>query len=246
MRIAICDDDALCCSELQAMMQAYCEAQAQQEIAYSIYDSAVMLLDAVQRTGDFDIYLLDIVMPGTDGILLGKQLREMGSSSRILYLTSSAEYAIEAYAVNAYNYLLKPIKKEAFFDAMDKVVASIASRREKTLIVKTAETSLRLSFDSILYAELNQRTVHYHLTSRKIVESLQIRTTFSEAVAKLAEDQRFVMCGASLIANLHHIQLVEKDALLFSDGSRVYIPRKICGAVRSLWNDFWLNKEEET
>ena len=75
------------------------------------------------------------------------------------------------------------------------------------------------------------------------METVQIRTAFSEAIQELLQDSRFVLCGKSIAANLHHITMVEKDAVVFKDGSRIYLPRNACVEVRSQWNEFWLDGE---
>ena len=88
-----------------------------------------------------------------------------------------------------------------------------------------------------------QENSHLHLsvTGGKTVETVQIRTTFTEAMQELLQDSRFFLCGKSITANLHHITMVEKDAVVFKDGTRVYLPKKACNDARSAWNDFWLN-----
>ena len=66
---------------------------------------------------------------------------------------------------------------------------------------------------------------------------------FSEAVQELLQDSRFVLCGTSMVANMHHITMVEKDGLLFRNQRKVYLPRKACSDIRSLWYDFYFNGE---
>ena len=73
------------------------------------------------------------------------------------------------------------------------------------------------------------------------METVQIRTTFTEAMGELLQDSRFFLCGKSITANLHHITMVEKDSVVFKGGAKVYLPKKICNDVRSAWNDFWLD-----
>lgn len=65
-----------------------------------------------------NIYVLDIVMPGTNGIKLGQKLREAGYNGKIIYLTSSEEYPLDAFKVKALNYIIKPITEKVFYEAM--------------------------------------------------------------------------------------------------------------------------------
>lgn len=241
MKIAFCDDEAFYLTQITELLQ---EFSAQKEgISFSAFSSGEELLEAAEKLGDFDIYILDIVMPYLNGIQLGVHLRNKGFDGKIIYLTSSEEYAIDSFQARPFDYILKPLQKERFFTTLEEAIAHYSAKQEKSILVKTKESSIKLSFDSISYVELARRALVYHLVGGKKVESIQIRTTFSEAIQELLQDGRFVLCGASIAANLHHITTVEKDALIFKDGAKVYLPKRACAEIRSLWYDFWFDGE---
>ena len=98
-------------------------------------------------------------MPGMGGIQLGVEIRQTDTTGKILYLTSSRDYAIVSYKAKASGYLLKPVQKDELFAALDDVTITIANRKEKSFIVKTSAGSIKLGFDSILYAELNNKVI---------------------------------------------------------------------------------------
>lgn len=227
MKIAICDDDALFRAQLEAETACYADKNAHLSISTSSFSNAEDLMEAAARIGGFDIYLLDIVMPCMNGVDLGVSLRKSGYDGRIIYLSSSSEFALDAYRAKAFNYLLKPLSSEDIFAALDEAAASISIRKEKSLIVRTNESSVKLTYDSILYAQLNRRMIHYQLSDGRTVDSILIRTTFSEAVQNLLRDPRFVLCGASIVANLHHITMVERDALLFRNNFKLLYTQNI-------------------
>lgn len=243
VRIAICDDDYQWRRQILEFTNAYAAANPERGVSFTAFEWGSELMDASRKTGGFDVYILDILMHGMNGIELGSRLRQMGFDGKIIYLTSSQEYAIDSYKVKAYNYLLKPLRKETFFTALDEAYQSLAQRKGKGIIIRTKDSSVRVNFDSIEYAELCKRTVVYHLVGGKILESISIRTSFSEAVQELLQDSRFVLCGTSMVANMHHITMVEKDGLLFRNQRKVYLPRKACSDIRSLWYDFYFNGE---
>ena len=87
------------------------------------------VLDAAEEAGDFDLYVLDVVMPGLSGIQLGMRLREVGSVSPIIYLTVSPEYAVDSYATRAFHYLMKPVQPETLFQVLDEAVAALEKKR---------------------------------------------------------------------------------------------------------------------
>ena len=242
MRIAICDDDAHCREEILCMVNEYI-AGSDRRSSVTVYERADTLLDDVLRFGGFDIYILDIIMPGVNGIHLGMELRKHDYIGKILYLTSSREYAIDAFQAKASEYLLKPVEKNKLFVALDDAIQTISNRKEKSFIVKTRERSIKLGLDSILYVGLYNKTIIYHLVDESAVESTSIRTTFSDAIVELLLDGRFVLCGNSVAVNLYYITMAETDTLFFRNGSKLYIGKRAGREVRSAWTDFWMSGE---
>ena len=226
MRIALCDDDKLYRSQLFDLMNEYITANPNKEIVFSIYESGEELLNVVERTGNFDLYILDIVMQEINGIDLGLKLRSMGSNAKIVYLTNNVEFALDAFKVRAYHYILKPINKDDFFSLLNETTDIIASQNIKSFPVKTKDGTIKLNYDNILYAELCRRVITYHLINGKSIDSLTIRTPFAEAVQELIQDKRFILCGTSLLVNLHHITSIENDMILFKSTHKVYLSKK--------------------
>lgn len=243
MRIALCDDDARCRAQLISLMNEYIVTNPDKEIDFSIYESAEDLLNIVEKTGNFDLYILDIIMTGMNGIDLGLKLRRMGHNDKIIYLTNSIEFALDAFKARAYHYILKPIKKDEFFSVLDEITVIVNSKKEQSFLVKTKEGSVKLNIDTILYAELCRRVITYHLINGSTIESITIRTPFSEAVHDLLQDKRFTLCGAGMAVNLHHITSVENELILFKNTHKVFLSRKACRDIRSAWYDFWFDEE---
>lgn len=243
MTIAICDDDTLCREQVLAWSREYIRQSPYTDTRLLSYPSGEVLLEDVEGGILFDICILDVVMPGMDGIRLGVRLREMGFEGKILYLTTSRDYAIDSFQAKPFNYILKPVEKTAFFSALEEALASAAPRKDRSVLVRTQDASVMLPLRDILYAELTRRAVRYHLVGGRQVESIQIRTSFSDAIRPLLEDRRFTLCGASMAANLHHVTGIETEALVFRDGQRAYLGKKLCREIRSVWYDYHFEGE---
>lgn len=242
MKIAICDDDPQCLQQAAELLSEYARGK---NISVSAFSHGAALMEESRLLGGFDLYILDILMPGLNGIQLGTHLRRAGFSGNILYLTSSQDYAIDAFRVRACSYLLKPVRRETLYPILDEVLAAAAVRKEKCILVKTAASSLRLDFDSILYAELVKKTIVYHLVGGRNVETLSIRSTFSEATQELQQDSRFALCGSSKLVNLHYVAELDAENLIFKNRSTLYIGRRACRELRSVWFDFWFSGRDE-
>lgn len=243
MRLAICDDQASCLSEITAVATEYTRAHPTLGLSTDTFSHPEDLLAAAERIGGYDLYVLDVVMPNMNGIELGLALREAGYEGKIIYLTSSEEYSLDAFRVKAFDYLVKPVQRDAFFRTMDEAIAQIGAKRDRFFVVKSRERSTRLYFDSILYAELTRRAVCYHLQGGRTVESTSLRTTFPEAVAELLADKRFYLCGAGMVVNLDHVTEIESDAVVFGEAGRALLGEKNCRKLRQVWSTYLFDGE---
>lgn len=114
IHIAICDDSKQERQILAALFKRYQELHAT-PLQIHIFQNGFSLLDAIDQGKRFDITILDILMPGENGIEIARNIRASGTDTEIIFLTSSPEYAVDSYEVKAQNYLLKPITEEKFF-----------------------------------------------------------------------------------------------------------------------------------
>ena len=121
-KIAFCDDDISILQELQTLLDQYC-ADRDEEINCAMFHSPLELLHAVEHGTRLDILFLDVMMPAENGIDAASEIRKFDKNVKIIFLTSSTEFAVQSYAVGAYFYQLKPIWKESFFRLMDSALA---------------------------------------------------------------------------------------------------------------------------
>lgn len=243
MKIAICDDERRCLDQVLAVANEYLQERADRALSISTFSHPEDLLDAAEKIGGYDIYILDIVMPHINGIQLGTRLRDRGYDGKIIYLTSSEEYALDSFRVRAFDYIIKPIKPEVFRKVMDDVIAAIEIRKDRTIVIKTKLLTVKLNYEQILYVELNKRVLLFHTKGGKLVESTHLRTTFGEAVAELAGDKRFAQCGATTLINLNRIAAIENESVTFDDGSNMYLSKKNCRELRGVWTSYLFEED---
>jgi len=243
LKIAICDDNAQYREQVLGIVKEYILLR-NRDISVTAYEHPAALLDDVTRFGGYDIYILDIIMPMLSGIQLGVQLRRMDSSGKIIYLTSSQEYALDSYRAKAFDYILKPVQKDRLMAALDEAAHTFVNLKEKSLLVKNRDATTKLTYDSILYVELIDRKIRYTTIGGNTIEGSSIRTTFAEAVGNLLADHRFALCGPGLAVNLYYITMVNSDSLVFKNGQQLYVGKRAGKELRSVWFDFWMNKEE--
>lgn len=117
------------------------------------------------KGGEYDLVLLDVLMPGINGMQVAQELRELDKNVKIIFISSSSEFAVESYRVGAYHYLLKPIDKDLFFQLLDRIRSELSTREEQGFVLKSREGVVGISFTRLEYVEVINKTVNFHLAA---------------------------------------------------------------------------------
>ena len=243
--IAICDDEQVWLEHTAEVIKEYERKHPQYDVKITSFSSGLELLEYIEINGGFDLYILDIVMDGMTGLETGQDLRKRQDKGMIIYLTSSPEYALDSFDTNPYHYLVKPVEKKQMESVLNKVFYILAEKQNKAISVKTKDGVKRILLDDIVYIELVNRSSCYHLKDGQIVVGNQQRVSFTEMMLPLLKDERFCRCGASFVLNLHHVKVVNKDEVHFSNGKKLLsLPKSACVTVLSEWLDYWMKGDE--
>ena len=241
LRIAICDDEEKQLNQAAALLNTYLQSRPGLHGQVETFRSGGALLDRAEDAGGFDLYLLDILMRELSGIDTGRRLRALGEGGEIIYLTSSNDFAADSYDVRAFFYLLKPVEEEKLFHVLDGAVEKLNRRRNRAVVVTTADGPRRILLERIRYVELVGRRMHYDCTD-STVDSQSIRVSFREAAAPLLSDRRVCLCGASFVLNFQHVTGVNGQTALLDNGQTVILPRKSAAEFKKAWGKYWLEE----
>ena len=240
LHIAICDDEQNQLVLTEALLRAYHELHPELDLRVDTFTSGAALLEHLRINGSFEIYLLDVLMPDSNGIDLGLKIRTVDQGGHILYLTTSPDYAIDSYLTKASRYLLKPIKKDVLFSALDDSIENWMREHQTFVTMKTRSGLQRLAIRRVVYGELVGHCVRYHLADGTVLESMSVRTSFREAVAAFLEHERFVLCATSFFVNLSFIDMIEPAGLKLVGGGTVPLSRPMRTEVTNRWLDYHL------
>ncbi len=243
LRIAVCDDDAAELARSETLLKEFCARRPGLVAGVTTFPRAQGLLDALEKGADFDLYLLDVIMPEKNGIEAGKEIRDLGRDGAIIYLTTSPDYAVDSYQTQAFYYLLKPVDRGRLFEVLDRAVDALDKRKDQTTIVSTAAGLRSIPLSDVLYVERVDRSMRYYLTSGEAVDSRTLRGSFRDGAAPLLEDRRFFLCGASFVLGLHHVKSVERGKATLDSGGWVPVAQNACGALKQAWMNYWLGGE---
>ena len=215
LKIAICDDDRGFLEQLQQLLVRW-----DPDVRVAVFDDG----DALIRThtaSPFDILLLDVVMPLVSGIDLAREIREHDRTVKIVFLTSSPEFAVDSYRVRASNYLLKPVDPAALNRCLTDLAQEL-QEKERFLAVRSAYAVHRIPLDTIEYVEAQNKRVLFSLNDGRDLTSTEPLYTYEP---QLREEDGFFKCSRSYIVNLHRIATYTAKEITMRSGFRIPIAR---------------------
>jgi two-component system, LytTR family, response regulator AlgR len=162
LKMLLVDDEPLARSRLRTLL-AECNAPAAEAVAEA--GNAAQAMEHLRRQ-QFDGILLDIHMPGADGLALAQVLRTLPDSPAVVFVTAYAEHAVTAFELEAADYLTKPVRLERLQTALQRVEKSRQGRgaveaEQEVLVIQDRGRTERVPVAEVLYfkAELKYITV---------------------------------------------------------------------------------------
>ena len=235
MNLMICDDQKSELENMRQIVSEYALTHSELSLAVKYFLNPFDMLDEMGKSGAPDIALLDICMPGILGTEVAREiLSKSEEDTDIIFLTTSPDFAVEAFALHAGDYLTKPYTKQRLTDTLDRV---IEKRRNRLYIpVSCGKEIHRIDLYTVLYAEAKNHSVEVHLKSGKC---LKTHTTLTELKNIFQTANGFAAVGASFIVNLRCVQSLLETTLEMSNGDRIPVPRRLRGELKKQYFDFY-------
>ncbi|MDO5572836.1 MAG: LytTR family DNA-binding domain-containing protein [bacterium] len=230
MRIAICDDNENDLQRVYELTRDYFMLRGDKQAVLERFQS----VNGLTGRMDYDIYILDILIGEQSGIDLAKEIRNAtGLKGEIIFTTSCTDFALDAFSVNAKQYLLKPVKKEKLYQVLNQIMQSVREKKPPVMMqVKTADGMEELITDEIVCVEYTARIMKFHMRSGRIVSSIYIRSSFEDNIRILLQQPNFIQTHKSFVINMDHVQRYHQNEILMSDGMPVPVSRSNTTEVR--------------
>jgi two-component system response regulator AlgR len=219
LKIVVIDDEHLARMRIKSLLQ---QASVPNEVVaeYGEPVSALMWLREQDTAGQGpDMVLLDIQMPGLDGMVLAARLRELRSPPVVAFLTAHAEHALRAFDLAAADYLTKPVRLERLNATLERVVKLISARapsqteagagpnaEQDVFIVQDRGRLERIPLASILYFKAEQK----YVTLRTAEHNHVLTESLTELEAQVGE--RFIRVHRNALVSRHAMKALERRA----------------------------------
>ncbi len=235
LNVCICDDDPRDAVQIQALTEAFAGRHPEFPLRLRTFSSSYDLLEHLNEKGGFDLYLLDILMPHLKGVDLAGHIRARNEAAEILFLTSSPEYALDAFDVAACGYLLKPVDGEKFDRTLLAAVHRLTQPENPCLLLKTKEGMRKILFrDLVMVESFNHNRVCTLADGSKTVTA----HTLASLMERLSNDPRFFSPHRAYIINMEHIAALNASNVLLSTGQQVPVARTSYAALKQAYMNY--------
>jgi DNA-binding LytR/AlgR family response regulator len=209
LHIAICDDQQDQIKKIREASEKYF-ATKNEMVSYQAFDNASAFVDAIDQGALFDIVLLDVCMPGLLGTEVARELRSHHSRAEIIFLTTSDEFAVDAFEVKATDYILKPFTQSQFNKAMDRALSFIRQRNSAKVIFRLVGGVRAEEIANILYFESHGHVLQVYLADGSTLNTRKSSQEMKEYLDKVAPGQ-FASPNKGYLVNLGAIHLIKAE-----------------------------------
>lgn len=238
LKIAVCDDIAqdaeavcICVRELMKNSGTRC--------GFDIFDSGEAMLERM-KTGPvrYDLCFIDILMNKINGIEAANAVKAVQQDCKIVFVTGSREFAVDAFSLNALHYLIKPVTKEQLTEVFRRLSTEFL---KPYIMVFDGTDQVKVFLDNILYLE-SAHDCNAHSNTQIITKACCIttRSPLSEIEKLLGED--FLKLHRGLIVNMVFIERMDTDRCTLKNGTVEILSRNARSHIREKYKSYLSNR----
>lgn len=236
IKVGICDDSLAQVEIIKTSLLNYGKNKSDSLFEINCYNGAFCLLDELEKGAKFDILLLDICMPGMSGTEIAKSVRKNKNKTEIIFITTSDEFAVDAFALKATHYILKPFSQDEFNEAILRAVTKISAECKKSLTIKTKDGFKEIDLRDIIFIESfsHIQTIHLIEAACEVRDSLK---AILEQLKKASEGQFISPCKGYII-NLKHAKTLSKNGFVMTAGHIIPMAKRSFPKIKEMYFNF--------
>ena len=174
----------------------------------------------LKSSEEFDVIFLDIQMERPDGMETARLLRQRDNHSLLVFVTVLKECVFDAFQVEAYDYLLKPLDSARFRQTMDRALGWLERDAAKNLVIQRGSGCQVVLLSDLMYCEVLGRKIYLHKNDGRVVDYYDRLEELEQRV-----DSRFFKCHRSYLVNLDYVSGCQGGQVLLQRGERLPVSR---------------------
>lgn len=200
MKVAVVDDEKKISDLLTGYMNQFSE-ENNLSLNVSVFHNPNDFL--TEYTKDYDLILMDIEMPGLNGIETAKELRRMDKNVVLMFITNMAQYAINGYEVEAVDFVIKPVAYLDFAMKLQKAMRYIKRNTDSKIVLNTQDGIVHLNVSDVFYVEVIRHYLVYHTVNGEYT----VRGVMKHTEKELSEFH-FVRSNQCYLINLKYVESI--------------------------------------
>lgn len=213
INIAVCDDDAAFRKTLELELINYSRVNEIDMSVRTFSNGLELLISEIK----YDLIFLDYSMGILNGIEVAKKLRAKGVRCPIIYVTGYSEIVYDAFEVNAFRFIPKPVEPGVLNKALDDFIFQLKTNKLVSFV--SGETSITIFSSEIVYVEGKFRGCIVHATGK----SYPVAQTFFEFTEGLGD--RFFLCHKNISVNSAFVERIEGASVILTDGRKLKLDK---------------------
>ena len=230
MKIAICDDDAVERSIIKQYIETHHENNPSLKLDIHTFESGEELIATYKNGTVFDFLFLDIQMGGIDGIKTAQEVKRANKHAIIFFVTGFARYVTAAFALEAFQFILKPINKDAFDHEFRRALKKYYVQYKKYVIESKSSTTA-LEIKDIVYMESSDHYVNIHTEKSKYTKRGKL-----DVEEKALTSYGFVRTHQRYLVNMAYIFEITQTEVILKNGSHAQVSTRKRSEVMDSYN----------
>ncbi len=238
MKFTICDDTNSDLLALENIITNYARIN-NCSITIEKHNNPDSLLKKVAfEPNEYKVFFLDIVMQKS-GIELAAKIRKYREDAIIIFTTSSKEYALDAFGVRAYDYLLKPLEAKQVYKCISRLLNEITTSLQAVCKIKTNDYTIRtINIKDIAYIESINRRIVIHKKDNEKITSTTLHSKFLDSIPFDFEKCNFINCHASYVVNLNAVKSINDKSFIMKNNDAIPISKSLLTKVKKLYIEY--------
>ena len=236
IRIAICDDDKDMASQIEAMAGSYFES-VHEYVKTELFLYSSTFFDEINDGEKYNIILLDIEMPGLDGMVLAEKIRRELPDCILIFISSHEKYVYDVFRYHAFRFIPKSQISERLPIAFADALRELNGEDGKHYNLEHGKSLLSIPCQRILYIDRDGKNAVFHLSG---MEEQSVRKTLKQVFEELPNED-FIWID-KMICGLSQISRIEGDIVILADGTRLRVARGRITEVKDRLRAYWTRR----
>lgn len=223
INIAICDDNKEVKNKIVEVLNKFF-VMNNIKFRYHLFENYKELMKGYKEE-KYNAVILDVAVKNGDGIEIAKELKKTDKSLEVIFISESQEYVFDAFDIDAFNYLLKPIDSEKLIKVVDKLVDKLGllKNSSKYYVVKKSSSTRLINIRDIIFISVKNRIITIHCKNENISFYGKIEDVLEE-INKLSSFE-FIKTHRSYIINPFFVKKIEKITITLDGDIKIPVSR---------------------